>query len=74
MVQNIFLVKRLEIILIERKGNKIIVHQVIEANLKDNFCFKLYHLLKMSYLMKEIDSCYFTNFLVYSKNYNYHFG
>lgn len=68
MLQTILYVKRLEIILIEKNNNSTIINQVIKANFKDSYCFKLYHSLKDDSYIKEIDLFCFFNLLVNSKD------
>lgn len=46
----------------------MIVEQVVQANLKDNYCFKLCNALKTGYLIEEIDLCHFFDLSVDSKN------
>lgn len=55
--------------LIEKEGNIIIVKQVFQANLEDDYCSKLCHLLKIGFWAKHIDPCHFFHLLVHLKNY-----
>ena len=74
LLQTIFFAKRLEIILIKEEDNKTIINQVVQANIENSYCSKLYYLLKTDYSIKEIDFRHFFNLLVDTKNYIYWFG
>lgn len=36
----------------------------MQANLEDNYCWKLYYLLKDAYLAKKTNMCHFSNLSV----------
>ena len=67
-LQTLLSTKRWEIVLIKREENITIIEKIIQANLEDNYCFKLYHLLKIGYPIKKIDLCHFLNLSVDSEN------
>lgn len=69
-----FYQKKLEIILIEGGENMIIVEQVIQANLEDDYCFKLCHSLKIDCQIKDINSRHFSHLLVDSENYMHYYS
>lgn len=58
----------MEIILIERKDIKTIIDLVLQANVENSYCSKLYHSLKANYSIKKIDFCYFSDLPVNLKN------
>lgn len=77
-LKTLFFIKKLEINSIKKEENIIIIKQVIEINLKDNYYYKLYHLLKTChslktcYLAKIISLYYFSYPIVNQKNYIYY--
>lgn len=58
----------MEIILIERENKNTIIDQLVQANLENSYCSKLYHLLKTGYLIKKMDICHFSDLSVDLKN------
>ncbi len=72
-LQTILPTKRLEIISIKEEDNTII-DRVVQANLEDSYCSKLYHSLKANYPTKEIDSRHFSDLSVDSENCIRRFG
>ena len=67
-LQTLLPAKRLEISSITMGENTTIIKQVVKANLEDDYCSKLHHLLETSHSGKEIDSRHFSHLSIDSKN------
>ena len=67
-LQTLLPTKRLEISSITIGENTTIIEQFIKANLEDDYCSKLRHLLEIGHSAKEIDSRHVSHLSVDSKN------
>lgn len=56
---------------IKREKTRIIIEQIVWANLKNNYYFKLCNILKTGYQIEKIDLCHFFDILINSKYYIY---
>lgn len=54
-----------------KKNNNTIIDQVIQTNIEDSYCLKLYYLSKANYWINKPNSYPFFNILIQSKNYIY---